>query len=323
MTKKDVPDRTAPTVQHLDFHGDQIVTFEHEGVPHVAMRRVVENLGLAWQSQTIKLRDQAEKFSCHDIVTTGSDGKTYAMLAMPASKLPLWLASINPNKIPDVAIREKVELYQAESAIALHDYWTKGVALNRAKLEADEEARERALNELKQLRTSDKQLYRKVTDAIVATSYDYEFERENNPARVTSLFARIQDTFHVAVCGKTSQELVIENADGSKPMAGMIAYVGDPARITFQDLRTGKNYLDANPYRRLANLYEQLFLFAEQHMLRGEHMTLLKWEERLHILLKANGYDTFKLYRTYRVPEADAVARKALKELKERRRLAS
>jgi len=47
---------------------------------------------------------------------------------MPVDKLPLWLVTINPNKIRDVAIRAKVEEYQAESAIALHDYWTKGTA---------------------------------------------------------------------------------------------------------------------------------------------------------------------------------------------------
>lgn len=113
----------------IDFHGDQIVTFQHGGEPFVTMRRVVENLGLDWSSQRAKLAATGAKFSCGDIPTTGADGKTYSMLAMPVSKLPLWLATINPNKIPDPAKRAKIELYQAESAIALHDYWTKGVAM--------------------------------------------------------------------------------------------------------------------------------------------------------------------------------------------------
>lgn len=113
----------------IDFHGDSILTCQHSGEPHVAMRRVVENLGLAWQSQLHKLRDQAGRFNCHDIVTVGADGKAREMLAMPVAKLPLWLATINPNKIPDPDKRAKVELYQAESAIVLHDYWTKGVAV--------------------------------------------------------------------------------------------------------------------------------------------------------------------------------------------------
>lgn len=113
----------------IDFHGDQIVTFQHGSEPYVAMRRVVENIGLAWQSQIIKLRENADRFSCHDIVTTGADGKAYQMLAMPVAKLNLWLASINPNKITDPDKRQRLQWYQEESAIALHDYWTKGVAV--------------------------------------------------------------------------------------------------------------------------------------------------------------------------------------------------
>ena len=113
----------------VPFHGDEIVTFEASGVRYVAMRRIVENMGLDWSSQRVKLVDQKVKFSCGDIATTGADGKTYEMLAMPVEKLALWLASINPNKIKVEATRAKVERYQAESAIALHDYWTKGVAV--------------------------------------------------------------------------------------------------------------------------------------------------------------------------------------------------
>lgn len=113
----------------VPFHGDGLVTFEANGEPHVAMRRIVENLGMSWGGQREKLQAQAEKFSCADIRTAGADGKAYDMLAMPVKKLPLWLATINPNKIPDPVRRAKVELYQSESAVALHDYWTKGVAV--------------------------------------------------------------------------------------------------------------------------------------------------------------------------------------------------
>lgn len=112
----------------IDFHGDQIVTFQKDGEPHVAMRRVVENIGLSWGRQREKIADDP-RFSCALMCTTGLDGKVYDMLAMPVAKLQLWLATINPNKITDPEKRQKLEWYQAESAIALHDYWTKGVAI--------------------------------------------------------------------------------------------------------------------------------------------------------------------------------------------------
>lgn len=113
----------------IDFHGDKIVTFQKDGEPHVAMRRVVENIGLSWPAQRIKLVESGPRFACSDIATHDSSGRVQPMLAMPVAKLPLWLATINPNKIVDAAKRAKIELYQAESAIALHDYWTKGVAV--------------------------------------------------------------------------------------------------------------------------------------------------------------------------------------------------
>lgn len=113
----------------FDFHGDEIVTLEARGVRYVAMRRICENMGLAWEGQRPKLLEQKEKFDCHDIMAIGADGRQREMLCMPVEKLPLWLASINPNKIKDPTIRAKIERYQAECAVALHNYWTKGAAI--------------------------------------------------------------------------------------------------------------------------------------------------------------------------------------------------
>lgn len=127
MTSQNQLSNTANLVS-IDFHGDKIVTFQHNGEPYVAMRRVVENLGLNWAGQHAKLVERTS-LMCMDIHTHDTTGRKQQMLSMPVAKLPLWLATINPNKIPDPARRAKIELYQAESAIALHDYWTKGLAV--------------------------------------------------------------------------------------------------------------------------------------------------------------------------------------------------
>lgn len=116
-------------IRVVDFHGDQIVTFEHEGTRYVAMRRIVENMALDWAGQHHKLVAQGKKFGVENISTRDSLGREQQMLSIPVEKLALWLASLNPNRIKSEAIRAKVERYQAESAIALHEYWTKGVAV--------------------------------------------------------------------------------------------------------------------------------------------------------------------------------------------------
>ncbi|WP_375568793.1 phage antirepressor N-terminal domain-containing protein [Ahrensia marina] len=120
----------AVEVRTFQFDGDFLPTFEHEGEPWVAMRPLVDALGMSWGSQRERLQSQAGKFNCTGIGTVGADGKQRAMLSIPAAKLPLWLASINPNKIKDKERKEKVERYQEQSAIALHDFWTKGVAVH-------------------------------------------------------------------------------------------------------------------------------------------------------------------------------------------------
>lgn len=112
----------------IDFHGDQLLTCQQSGEALVAMRRVVENIGIDWAGQQKKLATDG-RFACRHISTHDTTGRIQTMLAMPVAKLALWLATINPNKIPDPAKRAKVELYQAESAIVLHDYWTKGIAI--------------------------------------------------------------------------------------------------------------------------------------------------------------------------------------------------
>lgn len=119
----DVP--TVNAVVAFHFHGDEITTFEVDNEPYVAMRRIVENLGMDWSRQSKRLLEQESKFTCGHMSTTGADGKRYAMLSIPLSKLPLWLASINPNKVPDLEARAKIELYQERSAQALYEFWFK------------------------------------------------------------------------------------------------------------------------------------------------------------------------------------------------------
>lgn len=110
----------------VPFHNDTLVLVSKDGEPFVAMKSVVENMGLAWQVQHRKL---TEKFGATItiMVTVGEDGKVREMVCLPLRKLAGWLYSINPNKVaPD--LRDKIIAYQTECDDALWDYWTKGSA---------------------------------------------------------------------------------------------------------------------------------------------------------------------------------------------------
>ncbi|EMM0439338.1 phage antirepressor N-terminal domain-containing protein [Citrobacter freundii] len=126
-----------PATVEVTFKGDVLTTIQDGGVEYVAMKPVVESIGLDWASQTVKLNKDREKYGCCDIAIP-SKGGIQNMLCIPLRKLNGWLFSINPNKVK-VTIRNKLISYQEECFAVLHDYWTKGIAVNPRRLSVMEE----------------------------------------------------------------------------------------------------------------------------------------------------------------------------------------
>ncbi len=107
----------------VPFYDDMLVLTGEDNEPTVAMKPVVENLGLSWPTQYNKL---TEKFgrAISEMNTTGADGKTYQMICLPLRKIAAWLYSINPNKVKP-ELRDKITRYQNECDDVLWEYWTK------------------------------------------------------------------------------------------------------------------------------------------------------------------------------------------------------
>lgn len=128
----------AVNTSYVPFNGQQIITAVAAGVTYVAMRQIVENIGIDWTGQSVKLRKMKDKFNCRDISMVAADGKIRKLLCLPLKKLNGWLFSINPEKVR-ADIRDKLIQYQEECFTVLHDYWTKGKAENpRKKTTVDE-----------------------------------------------------------------------------------------------------------------------------------------------------------------------------------------
>ncbi|EGI6030636.1 phage antirepressor Ant [Salmonella enterica subsp. enterica serovar Mgulani] len=128
----------AVNTSYVPFNGQQIITAVAAGVTYVAMRQIVENIGIDWTGQSVKLRKMKDKFNCRDISMVAADGKLRKLLCLPLKKLNGWLFSINPEKVR-ADIRDKLIQYQEECFTVLHDYWTKGKAENpRKKTTVDE-----------------------------------------------------------------------------------------------------------------------------------------------------------------------------------------
>lgn len=138
----------AVNIISVPFNGQQIITAMAAGVTYVAMRPIVENLGMSWSTQVRKLSSAMDKFNCVHMnmvgnsgcahMNTPSKGGVQKMLCIPLKKLNGWLFSINPEKVR-ADIRDKLIQYQEECFTVLHDYWTKGKAENpRKKTTVDE-----------------------------------------------------------------------------------------------------------------------------------------------------------------------------------------
>ena len=117
---------------YVPFNGQQIITAMAAGVAYVAMKPIVENLGMSWSTQQTKLMKQISKFNCVHMNMVAADGKLRKLLCLPLKKLNGWLFSINPEKVR-ADIRDKLIQYQEECFTVLHDYWTKGKEENARK----------------------------------------------------------------------------------------------------------------------------------------------------------------------------------------------
>ncbi|MDM8551910.1 phage antirepressor N-terminal domain-containing protein [Desulfobacterales bacterium HSG2] len=111
----------------VDFHGNTLVTIRHNGVEYVAMKSVVEGMGLNWRAQQAKIRS-SKRYG--DIaIPLATSGGIQEMLCIPLAKLNGWLFSVSPEKVrPE--LRDTVVMYQDECFAVLYDYWHKGSAVN-------------------------------------------------------------------------------------------------------------------------------------------------------------------------------------------------
>lgn len=110
------------------FCGRKLVAVEKDGEVFVAMRPIVEAMGLGWGAQNVKLNKNKEKLNCFGIETVGADRKARSMLCIPLKKLNGWLFSINPSKVRE-DLRDLIIRYQEECFMVLYEYWTTGKAI--------------------------------------------------------------------------------------------------------------------------------------------------------------------------------------------------
>lgn len=130
------------------------------------------------------------------------------------------------------------------------------------------------LNRIRDIRSSEKALYRQVLD-LYATSSDY------NPKSATSMefFKVVQNKLHYATNKHTAAETIYGRADSGKEFMGMTTFAG--ALPILSEVSIAKNYLTEDELFRLNRLVSAFFDLAEIKAQEHTHMTMAGWVAEL------------------------------------------
>lgn len=172
----------------------------------------------------------------------------------------------------------------------LKQYMRKGYVLNKELLinggKFTDEYFEHLLEEIRDIRSSERKVYEKVTD-LFATAYDY-----NKNAEITrNFYAKVQNKLHYAVSGLTAPEIIHERADSAKEHMGLTSWRKSPeGKVYLSDAKIAKNYLTKKELKRLNRIVSMYLDYAEDRAERHIPMSMKDWDERLDKFLEFYEY---------------------------------
>lgn len=106
----------------VSFHDQSIIAIEHEGAHFVAMRPIVENIGLDWQAQLQRIKRHPVLSKGVVVITTPSSGGNQETNCLPLSMLNGWLFGVDVNRVRE-EIRPKLIRYQTECFDVLYQHF--------------------------------------------------------------------------------------------------------------------------------------------------------------------------------------------------------
>ena len=189
----------------------------------------------------------------------------------------------------------------------LREFAIKGYVLDKKRMEngtfLGEDYFERLLEEIREIRLSERRFYQKITD-IYATSVDYNKDAPTTKA----FFAKVQNKLHFAIHGNTAAELIMQRADSTKANMGLTSWEKAPdGKIVETDVFIAKNYLAKDELESLGRIVNAYLDLAEERAKRKIPMTMEDWAKRLDMflefddreILQDSGKVTAKLAKTH------------------------
>ena len=193
-----------------------------------------------------------------------------------------------------IAVGYRVNSYEATqfriwATRVLKEYLIKGFALDDERLTGKDifgiDYFEELLERIREIRTSERRYYQKITDIYAECSMDYD----RNAETTRTFYKTVQNMMHWAVTHRTAAEIVYERADSDKPHMGLMTWKNAPdGRVVKSDVTVAKNYLSENEIEELNLLTTGVLDMAENRARRHILMTMDDWSNFLRQLLVAN-----------------------------------
>ena len=215
---------------------------------------------------------------------TAEDGKTY--------KTKFY----NLDTIISVGYRvnsTKATHFRIWATERLKEYIIKGFTMDDERLKNPEnifgqDYFEEQLARIRNIRSSERRFYQKITDIYAQCSSDYD----PNEEITKQFFATVQNKLHFAISGQTAAEIICSRVDSKKPNIGLTNWTNSPkGAIRKNDVTIAKNYLNEKELDGLNRIVTMYLDYAEMQAQKGVAMTMKEWVNKLDSFLQFNEKD--------------------------------
>ena len=211
---------------------------------------------------------------------TASDGKSYSTKHYNLQAIIAVGFKVNNDR----AVR-----FRKWAGQIVKDYTIQGWTMDKERLKKGhmftDEYFERQLENIREIRLSERKFYQKVTD-LYATAFDYDKDAKTT----RQFFKMVQNKMHWAVHRHTAAELIVERANAEKEHMGLTTWESAPdGKIVKADVTVAKNYLSEQEMSYLQRIVSLYLDYAELQAERRIPMSMEDWAKRLDGFLEFNG----------------------------------
>ncbi len=221
---------------------------------------------------------------CAKIAHTAEDGKSYKTMFY---NLELVIAvGYRVNS-------ERAIMFRNWATNVLKEYIKKGSVLDTERLKQPEyifgqDYFDETLERIRDIRSSERRFYQKITDIYSQCSADYDVNSE----LTKTFFATVQNKLHWAISNETAAEIIYSRANHEEENMGLTSWKNSPnGRIRKSDVSIAKNYLSHDELESLNLIVSAYLDLAELRTKRRQVMYMSDWVVQLDKFLLADDRD--------------------------------